>query len=386
MASRTLVVLGAALALAPAAPAGAQLRIGISEQNATMFASPWFERLGVRQARIVVPWNILERTDYWPGYLRAWLDGAARTGVEPHVAFGIADIVPREFGRGPTPRQYAALVRGFRRAYPEVRVFTPWNEANHRFQPTARRPRLAWRYHRILERACPGCTVLAADVADGRNLGGWLRAFRRLHGPRGIWGLHNYQDANQRRPLRASWTLRMTRMVRGPIWSSEAGGLVGFKSLGGGARLRYDPARQLRAQRHLFALLRHPSVRRRYPRVYVYSWFGTWTAARSPTRWSTSRRSTDAIGTPAPWRATCGASSREFVRVSTATWPGSPTAWIASCTTSTTRAAPSCGGWTCTRSASPAPAGRAATIAFATRSSLYESRVRAASTTAGGQR
>jgi hypothetical protein len=284
-----------------APPAAADLRIGISEQNANMFDSRWFAPLGVRDARIVVPWNILRRDDWWPGYLRAWLDGATRTGVEPHVAFGIADGVPSQFGRGPTLRQYRALVRGFRRAHPQVRIFTPWNEANHHFQPTARRPALAWRYYRILLRECDGCTVLAADVADNRNLGRWLRAFVRLHGRRGVWGLHNYQDANQRVPLRRSWTLRMTRMVEGPIWASEAGGIVGFRSLERGTGFRYDERRQLRAQRHLFSLLGDRRVRHRYPRAYVYSWFGTWTRWRSPTRWDSGLLGADGRPRPAYW-------------------------------------------------------------------------------------
>ena len=299
--SRRLTLL-ALVACALAAPsADANLRIGISEQNANMFADPYFEPLGIRHARIVVPWNILERDDYWPGYLRAWLDGAARTGVEPHVAFGIADIVEREYGRGPSLRRYGALIRGFRKAYPEVRVFTPWNEANHHFQPTANRPKLAWQYHRILRRNCRGCTVLAADVADGKNLERWLRAFMRHHGRRGIWGLHNYQDANQRLPLKQSWTLRMTRMVRGPIWSSEAGGIVGFKSVDSGAGFRFDLRRQRRAQEHLFALLAHPRVRSRYKRVYVYSYFGSWTRKRTPTRWDSGLLGADGKPRPVYW-------------------------------------------------------------------------------------
>jgi hypothetical protein len=300
---RVLSLLGALLVSAAllAPPAQAALQIGISEQNANMFASRWFKPLGVRHARIVVPWNILERRDYWPGYLRAWLAGAERMGVTPHVAFGIADITPRQFGKGPTLPQYRSLIRGFRRAYPKVRSFTPWNEANHHFQPTARRPRLAWRYHRALKDICPRCTVLAADVADNPNLLGWLRAFLRHHRGRAIWGLHNYQDANKRLPLAQSWTLRMTRMVRGSIWSTEAGGLVGFKSLESGAGYRYDVRRQLRAQRHLFGLMRHPKVRHRYPRAYVYNWFGTWSRKRAKGRWDSGLVGPDGRPRPVYW-------------------------------------------------------------------------------------
>lgn len=290
----------AVAALGPTAPAGA-IEVGLSEQSPHVFASRWFAPLQVRHARIVVPWDILKRRDWWPGYLRAWLDGARAAGVTPHVAFGIADLVPGEYGRGPSPRQYRALVRAFRRAYPQVRTFTPWNEANHVFQPTARRPRLAARYHRILRSACPRCTVLAADVADLGNLDRWLRGFLRHHRGPGIWGLHNYRDANQRLALRDSATLRMTRLVRGPIWSSEAGGIVGYRSVGRDDGYRFDPRRQLRAQRHLFRLLAHPRVRDRYPRLYLHNFFGTWTRRSAPDRWDSGLLGADGRPRPAWW-------------------------------------------------------------------------------------
>lgn len=288
-------------ALAPAAPAGAGLRVGISEQDPNVFASRWFAPLGIRDARIVVPWNVLARRDWWPGYLRAWLDNARAAGVTPHVAFGVADLEPSEFGRGPAPRRYRAVIRGFRRAYPWVRVFTPWNEANHVFQPTAKRPGLAWRYYRILREECRGCTVLAADVADLPNLERWLRGFLRRHRGPAVWGLHNYQDANQRRPLSRSSTLRMTKLVRGPIWSSEAGGIVGYRSVGGGRGFRFDLDRQLRAQRHLFRLLADRRVRHRYPRVYLHNFFGTWTPDAAPDRWDSGLIGADGVPRPSYW-------------------------------------------------------------------------------------
>ena len=294
-----LLVLGM---LVPAVPAGAQLRVGISEQSPNMFESPWFAPLEIRDARIVVPWDILRRDDWWPGYLQAWLDGAARAGVTPHVAFGVADLTPAQFGRGPTPRQYRTLIRGFRRAHPQVRTFTPWNEANHVFQPTAERPKLAWRYYRILRSECRGCTVLAADVADLSNMEAWIRGFLRHHRGPATWGLHNYHDANQGRPLARSATLRMTQLVRGPIWSSEAGGIVGYKSVGGrGQGYRFDLRRQLRGQRHLFRLLSDRRVRARYPRVYLHNFFGTWSRTRSPDRWDSGLLGADGRPRPSYW-------------------------------------------------------------------------------------
>ena len=112
----------------------------------------------------------------------------------------------------------------FRARYPFVTEFITWNEGNHHSQPTARRPGLAARYHDVASRACPRCTILAADLLDDDTVPAWVKAFRR-HArvePR-VWGLHNYIDANR---FRTRGTRAMLRAVRGKIWFTETGGLV----------------------------------------------------------------------------------------------------------------------------------------------------------------
>jgi hypothetical protein len=304
-ASRSMLVLAVLgmLAVASPAPVDARLRVGISEQNANMFHSRYFKRLKVRHARIVVPWNVATRRDYWPGYLRAWLRGAKKRKVQPHVAFNIASFSTRHRGKGPSPKKFRRAFKRFRKRYRQVRVFTPWNEANHAFQPTYRRPRLAYRYYRVVKRGCPRCKVLAADVLDDSSMSWWLRKYRRYYRGRGIWGIHNYGDANRHRSLRHSATLRITRLVRGPIWSTEAGGIVGFKTTKGRVAYRYSLARQKKAQRYLFRLLRHRKVRRRYQRVYIYNWTGTWSkrGKRKRNRWDSGLMTVGGKPRPAYW-------------------------------------------------------------------------------------
>jgi hypothetical protein len=298
---RRLVPLVAAALLCAAVPADAKLRVGVSEQNANVFSNRYFTPLKIRYARIVGPWNITTRRDYWPAYLQAWLDGAKRTHVEPHVAFNIAGIEKRYFGKGPTVAQYRRMFKQFRKRWPQVKVFTPWNEANHKFQPTAKRPRLAYRYNRVLNAVCPQCTVLAADVYDTPDLPAWLARYKRLYRGAGPWGIHNYQDANARQLISRSWTLWLARHVRGPLWSTEAGGIVGYQNLDG-RTYPYSLSRQLRAQRHLFKLLRHPLVRRRYQRVYLYSWFGTWGPhGKRTNRWDSGLLNLNGTPRPAYW-------------------------------------------------------------------------------------
>ena len=280
-----LALTTACLAL-PAAPAAAKLQIGISEQKNEMFSNKYFKPLKVKYARIVVPWNIMSRKDYWPAYLQAWLAGAKATGVEPHVAFNIQDVKPKYFGKGPTPKQYAAMFKKFHRKYKQVRVLTPWNEENHVFQVTARKPKLAYTYYKILRKQCRSCKILAADVLDDSNLTSWIKKFKRYYKGRGTWGIHNYQDANKHRSFRSSWTYKMTKLVKGDIWSTEAGGLVGFKTVKGRVAYKYSLTRQIKAQKYLFKLMRNSKVRKRYTRVYIHHYFGTWTKGGKKTnRW-----------------------------------------------------------------------------------------------------
>ncbi|MFL5845429.1 MAG: hypothetical protein ACJ762_12095 [Solirubrobacteraceae bacterium] len=281
-----LLILAAALiGLASAGPATAKIQIGISEQSSEMFGDSFFAPLKVKYARIVVPYDILTRTDYWPSYLQAWLDGAAATGVEPHVAFNIKDFSTKNQGKGPTPKAYLKMVKGFRKKYPVVRTFTPWNEANHYFQPTAKRPKLAADYYKALRRACPTCKVLAADVLDDANLTSWMRKFQRYYKGRATWGLHNYQDANKHRSFNSSWTYKMAKLVKGDIWSTEAGGIVGFKTTKGKVGYKFSLSRQSKAQKYLFKLMANPKVKSRYKRVYIYNYFGTWNKTKKSNRW-----------------------------------------------------------------------------------------------------
>ncbi|MDX6641538.1 MAG: hypothetical protein QOF12_2549 [Solirubrobacteraceae bacterium] len=283
----TAVLVGAALL--SAAPASARIQIGISEQSPGVFANKYFGPLKMRYGRIVVPWDVATLHGYWPRYLSAWLAGAKFDNVEPHVAFGVRALTPRYYGKGPSPAQYAKAIRAFRKRWPHVHVFSPWNEENHVFQVTAKHPRLAVEYYKALKRICPFCRVLGADMLDDQNLSKWLRRYQayarqyKIH-PR-VWGLHNYQDANHHRSFKTSWTYKLTKLVKGDIWSTEAGGLVGFKTVTGRIAYRYSPTRARKAQHYLFTLMANPKVRARYKRVYVYNFFGSWSLHKRTNRW-----------------------------------------------------------------------------------------------------
>jgi hypothetical protein len=163
-----------------------------------------------------------------------------------------------------------------------VRTYSAWNEVNHVSQPTFGRPGLAVRYYRVLrgERRRRAFRVLAADVLDTANMHRYLRSFLRLApGRPRLWGLHNYQDVNNRT---SADTRRMLRTVRGEVWMTETNGIVRF---GESRRFRYSEARAARCTRWMFRLAeRYDTRRRRFRarigRVYLHRWFGEPAGAR----------------------------------------------------------------------------------------------------------
>src|SRR5205823_1828506 len=117
-------------------------------------------------------------------------------------------------------------VTTFRKAYPWVRTYSPWNEENHVSQPTHSSPARAVSYYNTMRSVCKGCTVMAADVLDQSNVGSWLRSFlRSSHGRGSIWGLHNYKDVNRHQ---SAGLRNVLKTVPGQVWLTETGGIVTF--------------------------------------------------------------------------------------------------------------------------------------------------------------
>ena len=82
---RTRFLLAAVLASAMAAPASAgALTVGIGDQQPSAFADGRLRALGLRVARLTVPWDAATTE---PAAVQAWLDAVAAAGMAPHVAF-----------------------------------------------------------------------------------------------------------------------------------------------------------------------------------------------------------------------------------------------------------------------------------------------------------
>lgn len=269
----------------PKTPAPSQKAVGIGDQGAAFFDARLFRALKVDKARRVVPWDAMtlpaERalTDQW-------LAGAKKAGVEPFVTFGASRVKPATL---PSVEQFRTAFQAFRKRYPQVHVYAPWNEINHKSQPTADHPDRAAAYYEVVRDGCPDCTVLAADVLDQAGFPRYLKRFRAaLKGPTPqLWGLHNYSDTNR---FRTRGTRQMLRAVPGEIWVTETGGVARF-----GRSFRFDLKRQARATAYMFSLLKLSS---RIRRLYLYNWTGSPPGARF------DAGLTNADGSPRPAYAT----------------------------------------------------------------------------------
>jgi hypothetical protein len=252
----------AAGALASATSAGAQARFGLSDYEPKNFSDPRVEQLGIHLARDVVPWNAaLNKGDR--AEVTAWLSAVHHADrMTPFITFEHAD----NSNRAPSPSQYLHAFLAFRKLFPWVREFSPWDEANHASQPTVHHPRLAAEYYEAIYRHCQGCDVTAPDLLDAdANFERWALEFAHYAHPYPkIWPFNPYKSVSIGSPRRIE---RMLHTVRGQIWFSEVGGLVWWKFRG---RLIYHgTAYSARVAHSIFDLALLSS---RITRIYYYHW------------------------------------------------------------------------------------------------------------------
>ncbi|HEV2811625.1 MAG TPA: hypothetical protein VGW10_00115 [Solirubrobacteraceae bacterium] len=262
----TLAVLVAVLGAPAVADARApRVVLGIGDQHATMFDDPLFSWLGMRTARIVVPWDV-QRMPHERERVRVWLDKTRALGIEPLVAFGRSWETPGH-RRLPTLSQYRNAFMRFREMHWDVEAFIPWNEPNHPKQPTWRRPDMAGRFYNAIRAECPQCTVVAGDVLDTPGMTRYVEAYQRvlLEEPR-VWGMHNYGDAYGRK---STATRQMLRITKGELWLTETGGVVRRPRGRTGVPMRRRLRDAAEATRYV---LRLAVALPRVERVYLYQW------------------------------------------------------------------------------------------------------------------
>ena len=158
-------------------------------------------------------------------------------------------------------------MRAFIARFPQVRIYTTWNEANHESQPVSGRPETVAGYYEELTAACPSCTVVAGDVLDSGGYVRWLERFQQAtdSDPQ-LWGLHNYGDVTYGT---TEGTDAVLRTVSGQLWIEETGGIVVLRNSAGRVTLSFNEARAAASIDRAFAIV---AARPRITRMYVYHW------------------------------------------------------------------------------------------------------------------
>ena len=157
--------MAALAALVLAAPASANYRVGISEQDARTFDQPLWQGLKLKRVRYIVPW------DFYRGDGQAevatFMNAARAHKQEVLVMFTARrgcyrqrQVLALELLQAPSKSTYTTAFKKFKAAYPWVKTYAPWNEANHVSQPTSKSPKRAADYYDVLRRNCKGCKML----------------------------------------------------------------------------------------------------------------------------------------------------------------------------------------------------------------------------------
>ena len=267
-----------------AAPAQANFRVGIADQDFTMFDNPNYQALNIERIRYLVPIDWYKHK-FQVEEVTGFMDRADADGAEVLAHFTAkrgcytsGRYSRRTSCRAPSVKTYKRSFLRFRATFPSVETYGVWNEGNHHSQPVAKKPRLAAKYFLAARKACPSCEFVAADVLDSSNMESWLGKFlRKAGGKAKIFGLHNYGDVNRNL---TSGTKRLLRTVPGQVWLTETGGILKFLP-----SFKRSESRQARSTKFMFALAdkydtRRSGMRSRITRLYNYQWTGVARSAR----------------------------------------------------------------------------------------------------------
>jgi len=277
-----LLAVLAALVLAPTA--SANYIVGVSEQNDAMFQQPDWQSLKLKRVRYLVPWNYT-KDPYQKTQVANYMSAAHAAKQEVLVAFTAASgcYVNGKYSKSskcklPSTSAYKSAFLAFKKAYPWVKTYTPWNEENHVSQPTYKNQKAAAAFYSTIKSNCKGCTVVAADVLVDSKVTTWLKTFLKYSKGQGrIWGLHNYPDVNR---FRVGGLASALKILPGQVWLTETGAILTFLP-----SFPTSESRANKAEKYMFQIAdKYDSLRKgnksKVTRLYNYSWYGSEPGAR----------------------------------------------------------------------------------------------------------
>jgi hypothetical protein len=276
----SLMALLAALALAAApSSAGAKVavRVGIGDQQVSMFDNPLFQARKFKIVRYFVPWNIANNKAQL-ALATAYVERARRDHIQVLLHLSSDDLRIKR-AKLPSVAAYRTQIKKVVSIFRPlgVRDFGVWNEANHASQPTYRSPTRAADFfveaYRAIKPRCSFCNVVALDVLDQTGVERYMRTFYRhlsstYRRRATLVGIHNYGDVNRRRTTFTKSIIRQSHSfnTKTRFWFTETGGLVKF-----GSNFPCSEERARNRLRNMFSLARtyrSSGVQR----LYVYNW------------------------------------------------------------------------------------------------------------------
>ena len=276
----TTILALAMLALLPAAAdARTNVRIGIGDQQASMFGHPEFQALKIKRVRYFIRWDAIRNpSDLAAADAYVAAARKAKVSVLMHIS---SDNLNRRKAKLPKLSRYRSDVTRLIKRYRAkgVKEWGSRNEANHDSQATWKSPKRAADEFKIVRRACKGCTIIALDVLDQAGVEKYIRSYYKALGSSRryakIVGIHNYSDVNRKRTRGTKSIIKTAKRYnkRTQFWLTETGGVVNF-----GSNFPYSESRAASRLKYLFTTTKQ--LRRDIKRVYVYNWTGAARGAR----------------------------------------------------------------------------------------------------------
>ncbi|HZL55265.1 MAG TPA: hypothetical protein VFC22_06515, partial [Solirubrobacteraceae bacterium] len=271
-------------------------QIGIGDDKLDMFSDPRFLALGIKTVRYDMHWDALSMPAF-ERPLTAWMKAAHEHHLDVLLTIDHSDkfiykvVKVKEKVHGktvsvkkrkrfsqsrvlPTPAQYLAAFKAFRKRFPWVKNFVTWDETNFYGEATAKKEGLVASYYREMRHACSSCTILAAEFLDVSKhravpVTEWVKKFVKALGYEpGYWGLNDYEDANH---LVSTSTRQLLGAVKGKIWLAETGGIVSRPHTSDKtAGFTQSSAHAAKADTYVLKTI--GSLSPRIQRIYLYEW------------------------------------------------------------------------------------------------------------------